>query len=57
MQALKGHGKVDKALLPRLPKMPALAEHQFFDTGRLQELFEKEHALDAVKQHLAQRET
>lgn len=48
---------MDKALLPRLPKMPALAEHQFFDTVRLQELFEKEHALDAVKQHLAQRET
>ncbi len=30
----------------RAPKMPALADFQFFDIGRLTQLFEKEHAYD-----------
>ena len=31
---------------PRLPKMPVLQDFQFFNTARIQELVEKQHAYE-----------
>ena len=41
---------------PRIPKMPKLEDFQFFDSKRLTELYEKEHAYELHKHHLAGKE-
>ena len=41
---------------PRLPKMPVLQDFQFFDTPRLLQLYEQDHAFELHKHALAQRE-
>jgi HAND len=41
---------------PRLPKMPALQDFQFFNVQRLTELFEKEGAFESFKHAQAQKE-
>ncbi len=41
---------------PRLPKMPALQDFQFFNTARLTELFEREQAHEIHKHVTAQKE-
>lgn len=52
-QALKT-GKGDRG--QRVGKMPQLAEFQFFNTKRLTELYEKEHAYEQHKAIMAQKE-
>eukprot|EP00879_Flechtneria_rotunda_P001459 GHRR01001613.1.p1 GENE.GHRR01001613.1~~GHRR01001613.1.p1 ORF type:complete len:1090 (+),score=452.35 GHRR01001613.1:198-3467(+) len=54
-QALKT-GKGDRSGTMRVGKMPPLADFQFFNTKRLTELYEKEHAAEQHKALLAQRE-
>ncbi|KAL6767714.1 hypothetical protein ACKKBF_B36355 [Auxenochlorella protothecoides x Auxenochlorella symbiontica] len=41
---------------PRLPKMPALQDFQFFDTARLTELYDAEQSYELHKHALAQKE-
>jgi hypothetical protein len=53
-QALKT-GKSDRAAT-RIGKMPAMADFQFFNTRRLTELYEREHAAEQHKQLMAQKE-
>jgi hypothetical protein len=52
-QALKT-GKGDRGT--RVGKMPQLAEFQFFNTKRLTELYEREHAAEQHKALMAQKE-
>jgi hypothetical protein len=54
LQALKT-GKSDRAAT-RIGKMPAMADFQFFNTRRLTELYEREHAAEQHKQLMAQKE-
>lgn len=53
-QAMKVPG--GRAGGPRLPKMPALQDFQFFNVQRLTELFEKEGAYESFKHAQAQKE-
>lgn len=53
-QALKT-GKSERAAT-RIGKMPAMADFQFFNTRRLTELYEREHAAEQHKQLMAQKE-
>lgn len=54
-QALKTT-KAERSAGPRLPKMPQLADFQFYDVNRLTQLFEKENAYELHKHHLQQKE-
>lgn len=54
-QALKT-GKSDRSGPTRVGKMPAMADFQFFNTKRLTELYEKEHAAEQHKNLMAQKE-
>jgi hypothetical protein len=53
LQALKT-SKADRGT--RVGKMPQLAEFQFFNTKRLTELYEREHAYEQHKAILGQKE-
>lgn len=54
-QAMKTGGRT-AAGGPRLPKMPALQDFQFYDTARLLELYDKEQAHEVFKHAAGQRE-
>lgn len=45
---------------PRMPKMPNMLDFQFFESGRIQQLFEKQHAYELFnhdrKKEIAERE-
>ena len=54
--AMKASGGRNTAGGPRLPKMPALQDFQFYDTARLLQLYDKEQAHEVHKHAVTQRE-
>eukprot|EP00798_Chlamydomonas_sp_ICE-L_P028324 gene28324-31441_t len=53
----KSGGKERGPSGPRLPKMPQLQDYQFYDTERVQELFNIEHQYELHKHSMAQKES
>jgi len=49
-------GKTTKQTGPRLSKMPQLHDFQFYNTARLTELYEKDHAYEIYKHQMSQKE-
>jgi SWI/SNF-related matrix-associated actin-dependent regulator of chromatin subfamily A member 5 len=49
-------GKVSKSSGPRLSKIPQLHDFQFFNTTRLTEIYEKDHAYEIYKHQMSQKE-